>query len=306
MRRHRIWWTLPRVSVVEWLVELGGVANRATLLRLTSRAELDRAVGAGDVVRVGRGRLALPQVDEAVRAAHALCGVLSHTSAALYWGWEVKTVPARPHVTVPAKRRLAPERRRGVVLHRADLQPDEVHGTAMVPELTVLQCARSLAFDEALSVADSALRHGLPPSALRRVAATVRGPGAPGVRRVCAEATPLAANPLESVLRAIALDVPGLNVQPQRRIGPRTRPDLLDEDLRIVIEADSFAWHGTRAALRRDAHRYNEMVREGWIVLRFTWEDVMLHPDHVRAVLADVVALAQRRGEVIPARRPAG
>lgn len=65
-----------------------------------------------------------------------------------------------------------------------------------------------------------------------------------------------------------------------------------------MIEADSSAWHGSRAALRRDAQRYNEMVRTGWIVLRFTWEDVMLGPERVREVLTDVVALAQRRGEV--------
>lgn len=192
------------MSVVEWLVELGGVASR-----------------------------------------HALSGVLSHTSAALHWGREVKSVPDQPHVTVPAKRKLSP-------------------------------------------------------SALRRIAATVQGPGAPRVRRVCGEASALAANPLESVLRAIALDVPGLCAQPQHWIGPRTRPDLVDEDLGIVIEADSFAWHGSRAALRRDAQRYNEMVRDGWIVLRLTWEDVMLGPERVRAVLTDVVALAQRRGEVLP------
>lgn len=93
-----------------------------------------------------------------------------------------------------------------------------MRGPATAPELTVLQCARSLPFDEALAVADSALRHGLPPSALRRIAATVQGPGTPRVRRVCGEASALAANPLESVLRAIALDVPGLCAQPQRWI----------------------------------------------------------------------------------------
>jgi hypothetical protein len=75
------------VSVVEELIELGGVASRAALLRITSRAQVDRAVRAGGVVRVGRGRLALPRADEAVRAVHALAGVLSHASAALHRGW---------------------------------------------------------------------------------------------------------------------------------------------------------------------------------------------------------------------------
>jgi very-short-patch-repair endonuclease len=286
------------MSVMETLLELGGVANRATLVRLTSRAELDRAVRAGDVVRVARGRLALPQADEAVRAAHALCGVLSHTSAALHWGWELKSVPQQPHVTVPAKRKVAAARRAGVVLHRADLHPDDVRGLATSPELTVEQCLRTLPFDEGLAVADSALRNGMPPSTLRRISASARGPGAPGIRRACAEATPKAANPFESVLRAIALDVPGLRVEPQRFVAPGVRPDLVDEDLRVVIEADSFAWHGSRGALRSDARRYNLMVVGGWTVLRFSWEDVMFHPDHVRQVLVDVVVHAQGRGQV--------
>ena len=57
------------------------------------------------------------------------------------------------------------------------------------------------------------------------------------------------------------------------------RPDLVDEHLRIVVEADSFEWHGERAALRADARRYNAFVVNGWLVLRFCWEDVMFHPD---------------------------
>lgn len=47
------------------------------------------------------------------------------------------------------------------------------------------------------------------------LAGGIRGPGAPQARRVAQEASHLAANPFESVLRAIALDVPGLNLRPQ-------------------------------------------------------------------------------------------
>jgi hypothetical protein len=80
-------------------------------------------------------------------------------------------------------------------------------------------------------------------------------------------ATPDAANPFESVLRGICLEVPGLVVRPQLLIlTPRSsaRPDLVDEDLRIVLEADSFAWHGDRAALVglvRLVHRQTECPR---------------------------------------------
>ena len=43
-------------------------------------------------------------------------------------------------------------------------------------------------------------------------------------------------------------------------------------------------------ALRADARRYNAFVVNGWLVLRFCWEDVMFHPDEVRLVLEAAVA----------------
>lgn len=284
------------MRVVELLTDLGGVASTATLVRLTSRAELERAVAAGDVVRLARGRYALPHAEEGVRAAHALGGVLSRTSAALYWGWEVKSVPARPHVTVPVKRKVKANR---VHLHRADLRPDEIKDRATSPERTLLDCLRHESFDSALAVADSALRNGFAAGCLQALARDASGPGSPQIRRVAREASALADNPFESTLRAIALDVHGTSVRPQVVLpGTRFRADLVDEDLRIVIEADSFRWHGDRVALRRDAQRYNLMVVDGWIVLRFAWEDVMHDADYVREVLVAAVSLAHGRSEV--------
>ena len=102
-----------------------------------------------------------------------------------------------------------------------------------------------------------------------------------------------AANPFESGLRAVAHGVAGLDVVPQvslRAAGTFLgRPDLVDERLGIVLEADSFAWHGDRQALARDARRYNLFAVNGWLVLRFTWDDVVLHPREVEVVLRAAV-----------------
>jgi len=286
------------VSVRERVEEAGGFATRADLLREVSRAEVDAALRAGEVVADGRGRYATASTDEAVRAALRLGGVLCLTSAALHHGWAVKTVPAEPHVAVRRNRKLPAARRLGVRVHWCDLEDEDRSGIATGVEATLRQCLTQLPFDEALAVADSALREGVPPATLRRAALMARGPGAPQARRVAAEGSPDAANPFESVLRAVALDVPGLRVVPQRVIalpGRDVRPDLTDVDLGIVLEADSFAWHGDRAALDRDAHRYNLLVVAGWLVLRFSWEQVMLRPEEVRAVLVAAVALVQRR-----------
>lgn len=153
-------------------------------------------------------------------------------------------------------------------------------------------------YDEALSVGDSALRLGVPPQTLRRVAALASGPGSVQAGLVARRANGDAANVFESCLRAISHDVAGLDVRPQvvvRTPRTRCRPGLADRRLGLVLEADSFEWHGDRAALRRDARRYNLLVADGWIVLRFAWEDVMFDPGYDRDVLETVVALVARQ-----------
>ena len=133
-------------------------------------------------------------------------------------------------------------------------------------------------------------------SALEALESRVRGPGSAQVRRVAAIADARSANVFESTLNSIAAEVPGLRVRPQvtlrgSAIWMEVCPDLVDTVLGVVLEADSFEWHGKRHALLRDCRRYNALVVNGWTVLRFPWEDVMFNPDLVRRTLVAVVAL---------------
>jgi very-short-patch-repair endonuclease len=73
------------------------------------------------------------------------------------------------------------------------------------------------------------------------------------------------------------------------------RPDLLDRVLGLVIEADSFEFHGRRRAMKHDCERYNAFVVGGRLVLRFSWEHVMLEPDYVRRVLVTIVERGSAR-----------
>jgi very-short-patch-repair endonuclease len=68
--------------------------------------------------------------------------------------------------------------------------------------------------------------------------------------------------------------------------------------LGIVIEAESFEWHGKRAALTRDCVRYNAFTCRGWTVVRFSWELVMFDPAYVVTVLEAVVRRVRRHANV--------
>jgi very-short-patch-repair endonuclease len=301
---------VPQTSVAptERLQELGGIATRGTLLQTCDRGDLDRAVQAGDIVRIARGRYALAAVDDAQRAAARIAGVLALTSAALRHGWAVKVVPDRPQVMLSRGRRVRADER-GVDVHRAELMSSDVEDGVTTAEVTLSHCLRRLPFDEALAIADSALREGVPQSLLLRIADEARGPGSPQMRRVARCASGEAANPFESVLRSIALDVPGLDVKPQvtvREPDIVARPDLVDVQSRIILEADSYQWHGGRAQLSADARRYDLLVVNGWLVLRFSFEHVMTQPEFVRRVLLAAVALAELMTEVGLLARLAG
>lgn len=148
------------VDPVTLLQRLGGVSDGATLRRGCGSEALRRAVRAGQVLHLGRNGYALPGADEAIAAAVRLQGVASHLSAARAWGWKVKHLPAAPVVTVPRNRKVEAPRRDGVDVRWAQLPATDVVAHRTTRLRTVVDCARSLPFDEALCVADSALREG--------------------------------------------------------------------------------------------------------------------------------------------------
>ena len=80
--------------------------------------------------------------------------------------------------------------------------------------------------------------------------------------------------------------------------------DLADRRLRIVIEGESFEFHGEREMLDRDCARYSRLTADGWLVVRFSWTQVMTRPGWVRSVIARTVAHRER--EVAAGWVPAG
>jgi hypothetical protein len=293
--------------VVEAMRRLGGVATRAELREIASKRQVRRAFDDGVVLRPRPGRYVLPDVGTAQALAHELSAVVSHRSAAMTHGWKVKTLPPRPEVTVPPGRKISAASRARASIRTSRLAPHDIDGGTTSPLRTVVDCARSLPFDEALAIADSALRsRSVRPADLARVALEIRGPGRPRVLRVLRHASGRAANPFESVLRAIAIDVPGLDVRPQVGIavtgGQRVTPDLVDGALGIVLEADSHEFHTGREQLVVGCWRYDELVLGGWDVYRFTYEHVM----HRRAWTRSVLVRAEAKARATHEARAAG
>lgn len=308
----------PRPDELASLVRrLGGVATWTELQQALGNTDgtlarrLLAAEASGCLTRFGRC-WAVSDATEARRIARSMRGTAMGLTAAQAHGWKVKAPPERHHIAVPRGRNVAASTRGSISVSWRALSPNDIRqGWITSPVRTVLDCAITLPFDEALAVADSALRaRSVSREQLETAADTLPLRGRRRASRVLDAADGRAAGPNESVLRAIALEVPGLHLIPQLTI---TRPhdgrflgrvDLADPHLRIVIEAESWEHHGSRAAFAADVRRYTGFVANDWVVLRFMWEDTMFTPDAVRASLLEVTARQLRRWGPHPFRMP--
>lgn len=286
----------------------GGAATRKELLDLGFRDELDAALSTGKVVALTGARVALPGLPDDKAAALALGGVVSGLSAARVWGWSLKHEPTEIEVTVP--RNSSRKARPDVLVRRRDLPGGADTVCAITSRArTVVDCARDLPFDEALCIADSALRDGLVTGLTREdlvaAADTLPRTGRQRALDVVAAADHRAANAFESVTRAIVLPIAGLSVEPQGDLGfseagAEQYGDLVDARLKLLIECESWAYHSGEEPFRRDIRRYTDLVARGWTVLRFVWEDVMQRPDYVRRQVERVVERLAR--QTVPRR----
>ncbi|HQA14741.1 MAG TPA: type IV toxin-antitoxin system AbiEi family antitoxin domain-containing protein [Ornithinibacter sp.] len=275
-------------TIRQTLRRLGGVTTWKELRSSHPKRRILRAVRDGELVRASRGHYVLPTASAHVTAAQSCAGVLSHLSAAIHHGWKVKSPPGHAWVTVPRKRHVRKKQRHGIRPHHADLTAKDVEHGVTTPLRTVIDCARVLPFDEALVVADSALRaRAVTRGELADAVRHLRGPGAVAARRVVKHADGRAANPFESVLRALCIEE-GFELTPQVTIaetGLYAVVDLGSEALRLAVEADGFETHGTRGGLRKDCERHTLFAIYAYSSLRFAYEHVMFEPDWVRWAL---------------------
>jgi len=211
--------------------------------------------------------------------------VLSHRSAAALWG----LVGAWGPVDVTGRGKPG---RQGIRLHYGRLRPEERTVRDRIPVTTVartlLDLADAMDEERLRRVFEEADRLNLlQRAALERVCE--RGVGRRGVgvcRRLIASLTmaPRTRTPLED--RFIDFYRQHLSDLPV----PHTNVSILDREVdaywpehRLVIEMDSWEFHGHRAAFENDRARDTAMKVAGYNVIRLTYRRLKMEPDAVAA-----------------------
>ena len=244
-------------------------------------------------------------VTMAVREAAALAYVgdracLSHFSAAQRHRLDV-ALPGRDRVWLSVPVAVSAPRRPGldVVRTRRPPQVETLGGSSctVAPRTVVDLAARLDRVALASLLADAVRARRTTVERVVAMAADFGGrPGLADLRRVCDEFDPLFDSELErEALPHLTAAAPGEEWEQQVEIPDHEgrfvgRVDFLLPRLRLVVEVDGFAHHSSPAARSRDARRDRRLAALGYVVVRFTTDDVRRHPDRVRAELASVIA----------------
>jgi very-short-patch-repair endonuclease len=227
----------------------------------------------------------------------------SHRAAAALWQLD-GCEPGIVELAVSGRR--APRGRPGVKVHRVNqLDPSRLTAIDGVPvtgiELTLVHLAGVVGFEALAGALDSALVQGL--TRADRVLVQVDRMGRRGRRGIgrlvgLLEHRIDGHRPNESrferrlarLVASAGLGEP--TAQHEVRVDGRlvARVDLAYPDLRVAIEADSHRWHAGRSSWERDLARRTALAADGWLVLHFSWRDLVTRPEYVVRRVAATVA----------------
>lgn len=279
-------------DVVAALASRGGVARHADLVGSVPRRALADAVDRGVVAHLPGGVYLVPGTPRPLVTAVVHNGLLACVSAAQHHGLAVLVPPEVPHVAVPRTRGETPSRIREqfpAVRHRCGGGRRPGGSLASLPDALarMLLCVPAA---EALVSLDSALHLGR--TTLAAVARALPATAPADRRLLLRVADGRAASPTETLAR-LALRASGMRVEVGVPITDVGFVDLLVEG-RVVVELDGFAYHSGRREFAADRRRDRTLVARGFVVLRFTYADVVGDPATV--VRAVRVALSAHRG----------
>jgi very-short-patch-repair endonuclease len=283
-----------RVADAQW----GRVSSRQLQDLGASTARITRWARGGYLRKVLPHVYALGHVADSVEAEliaailYADPGAMLSHATALWWHGLLEHQPALIQVSTPRKCRSQPGVR--VYPRRA---VDLVH-QRRIPTTTVSQALLDFAATAPVhtivrALAEADYRRVLDPTELR----ALRGPGQATLKRALAQHTPKLAktkSELERAFRALCRkgDIPAYEVN-HRLCGIQV--DAFWPDLGVVVELDGVEGHATPAQVHRDRRRDLKLRAAGYVVLRYSYHQVLSEPESVLADLRAALASAAGR-----------
>lgn len=278
----------------------GVVSRRELLAAGVGRGAIEHGVKRGRLFLKYRGVYAVGRPDLSVwgerRAIVLACGtgaVLSHRSAAGAWGlrpdggtrWEV-TVPSDRGPGAPVKP------------YRKALAPHEIAVLDGVPITTVARTLFDLSSLIPIHQERRAIERAVQlelfhlPEVARILDANHGRPGAPALARLLDDfrthGMTHTRSDLEAAVLQICLDHRLPRPQVNHHDGIR-EVDFRWPASRVVLEADGYEYHRTRAAFEADRVKRLALEAEGWRVLAVTYRQVFDTPAVVAAALRQIL-----------------
>ena len=223
--------------------------------------------------------------------------VLSDRPAAAIYRLLPPQVDPTIHLSLDEKRASPP----GLRLHTRHLHPSEITTVQQdlritTPERTILDIAPTLDDDQLENVIALAIRNRL--TTERKLQAQLaRRKGHRGTRRIrqILELGPeWTASHAERIFLRMVRDAELARPEANARVG-RRMPDFLFRDHRVIVEIDSWRWHGNRRSFENDADRHSRWTAQGWTPLKFTPRQLR---DAPLLVIARLTAALSRAGAV--------
>ncbi|MFI8566389.1 DUF559 domain-containing protein [Rhodococcus sp. NPDC078407] len=222
--------------------------------------------------------------------------VLSHESAAWLWGL-IEYEPRLVDVTVApnVQSRSVP----WVRVHRRRLVEVQLHRGLRVVSLeqTFVDVATSLSTPNLEKFFDNAIDHHLPWRRVTELCSTSKGMhGKAAVRtqlRTCCPRT--LSEPERVVARALAARHFAMEIN--ARVG-KFYGDLVDYRAQVIVEIDGREFHSDPATFNNDRRRQNELVLDGWLVLRYSAATALADLDRV---VDEIITVVRRRRKSIAA-----
>ena len=270
-----------------------------------SEAEIGGRLRSGRWYSVHRGVYAMAGAPrtaaQSLLAAVLACGfgaMASHRGAAWVWGL---ADDLSLEVTAPTSRRP----RGPVFVHRRDMASERPVLRQGIPCTNPLRTVLDLAAIGDAALVDQAIDRGLATrlftvDALEAQVDRLARSGRRGVRllrdaldrRLVQERRPPSV--LESRMARL-LQERGLPI-PRREypvLDGGYRLDFAWPDFGVCVEVDGYGSHSGWDAFQGDRARQNDLVLAGWVVLRFTWDDVCRRPHAVGGAVSEALAASR-------------